>query len=442
MHSNYMLILDSDSYVAMTQSSSKSTICNCIRIALYTTAVHSLWQAYPCSVRRIRILLSFCATIYTVALYLVRAGCASSWPGLHREYGRGSVLPHKQGANQEDCRSRASIDLTDQTRNDGASQGTNDLQLWELPKGHEVESGLGQEAFQEAAPVLHLPEPGVNQRGQLIDVVLCEVGQRSFQVGPDRFNRVQFAVVRRELVDGQPVPGCEQLAHRAADVGVQIVPDQYDRAVQLLVGGVQEPGVVRLGEPLALISPPCAVGAVDQPGTAAGPDGDQRGQRHPRVVAGGHRHHRGAAAAPPGASLRRPQALAGLVFEAEPGAQVRRRPFMTGQVSSCQAAMASSSRSAARRAGTGRSSRSGAAAHPVRPACSPPRTARRPARRSGPASSTGPASPRRPARHPAPPPARATGRGSACTGPRPRPWRPAPASRRPPAPAATGSPTS
>jgi hypothetical protein len=124
MHSNDMLILDSNSYVAMTQSSSKSTICNCIRIALYTTAVHSLWQAYPCSVRRIRILLSFCATIYTVALYLVRAGCASSWPGLHREYGRGRVLPHKQGANQEDCRSRASIDLTDQTRNDGASQGT------------------------------------------------------------------------------------------------------------------------------------------------------------------------------------------------------------------------------------------------------------------------------------------------------------------------------
>ncbi len=40
-----------------------------------------------------------------------------------------------------------------------------------------------------------------------------------------------------------------QLPHRAAEV----VPDQHDRAAGLLVRGVQEPGVIRLGEPLALI---------------------------------------------------------------------------------------------------------------------------------------------------------------------------------------------
>ena len=51
-------------------------------------------------------------------------------------------------------------------------------------------------------------------------------------------------------------------------------------------------------------------------------------------------------------------------------------------------------------------------------------------------------SPRRPAPRPSPPPARATGPGSTCTGPRPPPWRPALVSRRRPAPAATGSPTS
>ena len=39
-------------------------------------------------------------------------------------------------------------------------------------------------------------------------------------------------------------------------------------------------------------------------------------------------------------------------LEAEPGAQVRRRPFTTGQVSSLHRAIAASSRSAARRAGT------------------------------------------------------------------------------------------
>jgi hypothetical protein len=65
--------------------------------------------------------------------------------------------------------------------------------------------------------------------------------------------------------------------------------------------------------------------------------------------------------------------------------------------------------------GPARSTRSGAAAHPARPACSPPRTAHAPVRRSGPASSTGPATPRRPGRHPAPPPARAPAPGSACT---------------------------
>jgi hypothetical protein len=56
------------------------------------------------------------------------------------------------------------------------------------------------------------------------------------------------------------------------------------------------------------------------------------------------------AAAAPGAALRRPQALAGLIFPAEPGAQVRRRTFMTGQVADRHLAIFSSSRSAARRA--------------------------------------------------------------------------------------------
>ena len=78
--------------------------------------------------------------------------------------------------------------------------------------------------------------------------------------------------------------------------------------MQLLAGGVQEPGVGRLGEAHALVIAVAAAsaGAVDQPGLAAGPGCDQRGQRHPRVVAVGRRHHRGMAAAAPGASFRRP----------------------------------------------------------------------------------------------------------------------------------------
>src|SRR6202040_3760210 len=97
----------------------------------------------------------------------------------------------------------------------------NDLQLWKLPKGCEVESGLGEEALEEAGLVLHPPEPGLHQRGQLIDVVLDQVGQRPFQVRPDRLNRVQLWRVSRQLEDRQPRAGGDQLAHRAAGVGVQ-----------------------------------------------------------------------------------------------------------------------------------------------------------------------------------------------------------------------------
>ena len=132
--------------------------------------------------------------------------------------------------------------------------------------------------------------------------------------------------------------------------------DQDHRPAERLMGAVQQAGVIGLVKALAavLAGPAIEVGAVDQPRPAGapGPGGDQRGDRDALAALGGHLHHRSAAAPAPGASLRRPQALAGLVFEAEPGAQVRRRPFITGQVSSRQAAIAVSSRSAARRAGT------------------------------------------------------------------------------------------
>ena len=46
----------------------------------------------------------------------------------------------------------------------------------------EVEAGLGQEAVEEARPVLHMPEPGLDQHGQLADALLGEVGQGPLQV--------------------------------------------------------------------------------------------------------------------------------------------------------------------------------------------------------------------------------------------------------------------
>jgi len=133
-------------------------------------------------------------------------------------------------------------------------------------------------------------------------------------------------------------------------VHLQVVPHDYDRA------GGRRPGAGRSPprEALALVLAAWAatVHAVDQPGPTPGLDRDQRGQRYPLVAAAGHPHHRGGAAPAPDTALRRPQALARFVSGTDPGAQIRRRPFITGQVSSRQAAIRASSRSAARLAGT------------------------------------------------------------------------------------------
>ncbi len=141
---------------------------------------------------------------------------------------------------------------------------------------------------------------------------------------PNRLHLDIHASVRREPVDPQPGPGNDQLAHRAADVGVQAVPHHHERAAELLVGGVQEPGVVGLGETLALVVAAARAGAIDQPGRVVRPGSDQRRRRHARVAAAGHPHHWDMAAPSPGTSLWRSQALSGLVFEDQPGAQVRR----------------------------------------------------------------------------------------------------------------------
>ena len=53
-----------------------------------------------------------------------------------------------------------------------------------------------------------------------------------------------------------------------ADVGIQVVPNHHERPAELLVRGVQQPGVVRLGEALAWAGAVAAAGvrAVGQPG--------------------------------------------------------------------------------------------------------------------------------------------------------------------------------
>lgn len=101
-----------------------------------------------------------------------------------------------------------------------------------------------------------------------------------------------------------------------------------------------------------LASQACEDDAVDQPRPAAGLGADQRRHGDAFGARGGDPHDGCVPASAPGAAFGRPQALARLVLEAEPGAQVRRRLFTTGHCSSFQAAIFSSSRSVALRDGT------------------------------------------------------------------------------------------
>jgi hypothetical protein len=76
---------------------------------------------------------------------------------------------------------------------------------------------------------------------------------------------------------------------------VRMASHTHDDQAAQLGCGVQEPGVIGLGEALAGAGTvaAAAVGTVDQAGPLAGLDADQRGQR---AVAGGHPYYQSVAA--------------------------------------------------------------------------------------------------------------------------------------------------
>jgi hypothetical protein len=97
----------------------------------------------------------------------------------------------------------------------------------------QVEPGLGDEAVKEAGPVLHPPEPGLHQCGQLIDVLLGEVRQRPFQIRPD---------ARTCLLSGRCEPaylfaglnaanrGGDRQLSRAVRIEAALNPAEYERS--------------------------------------------------------------------------------------------------------------------------------------------------------------------------------------------------------------------
>jgi len=151
-----------------------------------------------------------------------------------------------------------------------------------------------------------------------------------------------------------PQPGLSagEGAQLDAQVHVEVVPHQHDvPAGQLAVRGDQQVPVLGPGERLGLaLASAVAVQPVDQPAPVAGPVAGQPGNRYPPGAAAADPDHRGDPAPPPGRRPRRPHRLAALVFEDDPAAEGRRRPFISGQVSFFHTSTAPSSRSMARRA--------------------------------------------------------------------------------------------
>src|SRR3954468_3109193 len=109
------------------------------------------------------------------------------------------------------------------TANSAPGKGYKAFQGRGLQKGSEVEPSAGEEAGQQLGAVLHPFEPGLHERGELGDVVLGQVGQRSLQVRPPRLHRVELVGVRGQPVDRQPGSSGDQLGHRLTGVGVEVV---------------------------------------------------------------------------------------------------------------------------------------------------------------------------------------------------------------------------
>jgi hypothetical protein len=54
----------------------------------------------------------------------------------------------------------------------------------------EVEASAGEEAAEQGRPVLHPPQPGLDQRGELGEVAFDKIGEGPLEMRPDQFNRL------------------------------------------------------------------------------------------------------------------------------------------------------------------------------------------------------------------------------------------------------------
>jgi hypothetical protein len=233
-------------------------------------------------------------------------------------------------------------------------RGVTDLQsVMSLRRfGVECASGGGQAAVDQVWPVLDLAKAAADGGDEVVGVKERRVGQFASQQRPDHLDRVEVGTAGGQLVDGEPLVRGDELSHPLGQMGVQIVPDQYDRAVELRVRGDDQVAVVASGEALTPVRSLIRGRPVDQPGSLAQLVAGQGSDRQASSRPAAYPDDRGVPAARPGSGGRRRHREPGFVLEDEPGPERRRRSSAAGQVSFTHAAVAASSRSSARRAGT------------------------------------------------------------------------------------------
>ena len=153
----------------------------------------------------------------------------------------------------------------------------------------------GEAAVDEVAAVLDAAEATADGADEVFGGGEGDVGEpAASKQGPDAFDGVEVGGVGRQVVDGQPFAGVGELAQAGGFVDVEVVPDEDDRAAELLVGGDQQVPVVAPGEALASVALAVVCGGA---GRSAGTDDRvcSRSARRSRSVCGN-----GRGPAPPG----------------------------------------------------------------------------------------------------------------------------------------------
>src|SRR6266849_2803721 len=219
--------------------------------------------------------------------------------------------------------------------------------------GLDFQASGGEAAVDQVGPVLDLLQLALDDPDQAVQVGGGEVGDGPLEQRPDALGGIQLGRIRGQPVDPQPrfvLLGEVRQVRRQVDV--EVIPAPHQRRGQLPVRGDDQVPVISPAEPLRLVLA-AAVHAqlVKQVRPVPGPVARHPGDADPAAARAADPDHRAGAALRPGAALRRPQTLACLVLEADEGAQVARRAFISGHTWSFHTATAASSRSIAWRTG-------------------------------------------------------------------------------------------